>query len=49
MRKTNDGTVPAGSSSRIKRWIKRRLIAAAVFAIAGALVKRMTTTSRGNV
>ena len=38
-----------GSPSRVRRWITRRLIAAAVFALAGALVKRMTTTSRGNV
>ncbi len=43
------GSQSRGSQSRVRRWIKRRLITAAVFALVGALVKRMTTTSRGNV
>jgi LPS O-antigen subunit length determinant protein (WzzB/FepE family) len=37
------------ATSPVKRWIKRRLITAAVFALVGALVKRMTSTSRGNL
>jgi hypothetical protein len=44
------GSTKGGTrKSAIRRWITRRLVTAAVFAVAGALVKRLTATSRGNL
>ena len=42
-------TASGTKKSAVRRWITRRIVTAAVFALAGALVKRMTSTSRGNL